>query len=57
MGEKDITEKILEDYNDIFSDIVNVLLFDGEQRVEENSLVNVAVHSQYKDDKDKLHEQ
>ena len=56
MGEKDITEKILEDYNDIFSDIVNVLLFDGEQRVEENSLVNVAVHSQYKDDKDKLHE-
>ncbi|MGN0321178.1 MAG: Rpn family recombination-promoting nuclease/putative transposase [Lachnospira sp.] len=57
MGEKDITEKILEDYNDIFSDIVNVLLFDGEQRVEENSLVNVAVHSQYKDDKDNLHEQ
>ena len=43
--------------SDIFSDIVNVLLFDGEQRVEENSLVNVAVHSQYKDDKDKLHEQ
>lgn len=27
MGEKDMSEKILEDYNDVFSDIVNVLLF------------------------------
>ena len=27
MGEKDITEKILADYNDVFADIVNVLLF------------------------------
>ena len=24
MGEKDMSEKILEDYNDVFSDIVNV---------------------------------
>ena len=30
MGEKDITEKILADYNDVFADIVNVLLF-GEK--------------------------
>lgn len=30
MGQKDITEKILADYNDIFADIVNVLLFHGE---------------------------
>ena len=29
MGEKDMSEKILEDYNDVFSDIVNVLLFHG----------------------------
>lgn len=27
MGQKDITEKLLEDYNDVFADIVNVLLF------------------------------
>ena len=26
MGEKDIAEKVLEDYNDVFADIVNVLL-------------------------------
>lgn len=31
MGEKDITEKILADYNDVFADIVNVLLFGGKQ--------------------------
>ena len=30
MKEKDITQKVLEDNNDIFADIVNVLLFDGE---------------------------
>ena len=29
MGEKDIAEKTLEAYNDVFADIVNVLLFDG----------------------------
>ena len=29
MGEKDITQKLLEEYNDVFADIVNVLLFNG----------------------------
>ena len=33
MGIKDLTEKILEDYNDIFADIVNVLVFKGKQRI------------------------
>ena len=31
MAEKDVAEKILESYNDVFSDIVNVLLFQGKQ--------------------------
>ena len=31
MGEKDIAEKILLAYNDVFSDIVNVLLFGGQE--------------------------
>lgn len=31
MGEKDIVEKTLEAYNEVFADIVNVLLFKGEQ--------------------------
>ena len=25
MGQKDITEKVLEDYNDVFADIINGL--------------------------------
>ena len=35
MGEKDITEKILEDYNDVFDDIINGLLFDVVQEIKQ----------------------
>ena len=49
MGEKDITEKILEDHNDVFADIINGLIFAGEQRILPESLENTAVHSQYKE--------
>ena len=31
MGEKDITEKILEDHNDVFADIINVLIHSIKQ--------------------------
>lgn len=57
MGEKDITQKILEDYDDVFADIVNVLLFKGEKRIKPEELKNANVHSMYKDDEGKLHEQ
>lgn len=57
MGQKDITEKLLEDYNDVFADIINVLLFDGEERVLPDSLVDTKTKSQYKADDSKLHEQ
>ena len=30
MAEKDIAEKTLEAYNDVFADIINVLLFNSE---------------------------
>ena len=30
MAEKDAAEKTLESYNDVFADIVNVLLFKGK---------------------------
>ena len=33
MQGKDITEKMLEKYNDVFADIINVLLFDGRRVV------------------------
>lgn len=56
MGQKDVAEKLLEDYNDVFMDIVNVLLFDGRQVIQEDELVNVKDKSQYKAES-KLHEQ
>lgn len=43
MGEKDITEKILEDHNDVFADIINGLVFAGEQKILAESLENTAV--------------
>ncbi|MFG6321556.1 MAG: Rpn family recombination-promoting nuclease/putative transposase [Lachnospiraceae bacterium] len=56
MGAKDITEKQLADYNDVFADIINGVLFDGEQIVSENELQNVKDKSQYKFN-NKIHEQ
>ena len=50
MAEKDITEKTLEAYNDVFSDIVNGLLFRGEQVVTEQSLTDAQPLSMYKAD-------
>ena len=48
MGQKDITEKVLEDYNDVFADIINGLLFDGVQEIKPEALENTTVHAQYK---------
>ena len=57
MAQKDMAEKLLADYNDVFADIVNVLLFDGKEVVQENDLVDTKAKSQYKADDQKLHEQ
>ena len=56
MGEKDITEKVLEDYNDVFADIVNVLLFHGKKVVKEDCLTDTRNISQYKIENE-IHEQ
>lgn len=50
MGEKDIAEKVLEDYNDVFADIVNVLFFQGEQIVKPEQLEDKTLRSSYKAD-------
>lgn len=57
MSQKDITEKMLADYNDVFADIVNVLLFKGIQLVEPQNLENIKDKSQYKADDSKIHEE
>ncbi|MCC8106371.1 MAG: Rpn family recombination-promoting nuclease/putative transposase [Clostridiales bacterium] len=48
MAEKDVTEKLLEDYPDVFADIVNVLVYDGEDRVNAADLEATGAVSQYK---------
>ena len=57
MGEKDISEKLLADYEDVFADIVNVLLFHGERRVKPDTLQTTTTVSHYKADDARLHEQ
>ena len=57
MQESDVTEKLLEDYNDVFADIVNTLVFDGEERITEDSLEDGRTNSMYKAEDGRLHEQ
>lgn len=48
MAEKDIMEKTLESYNDVFSNIVNALLFDGVEEVKPDELEQATPRSYYK---------
>ena len=56
MAEKDLMEKLLEDYPDVFADIFNALVFNGKQVIKDNELSDGMVHSQYKADDGKVHE-
>ena len=55
MAQKDASQKILESYNDVFSDIVNVLRFKGRKVLSEDELEDQAPRSYYKAD-GKIHE-
>lgn len=55
MAEKDIMEKTLESHEDVFADIVNVLLFGGKKLIRAEDLQEKAPHAVYKAD-GKLHE-
>ena len=50
VAQKDISEKLLEAYDDVFADIVNVLLFDGREILKADELVDQAPRSAYKVD-------
>lgn len=47
MGQKDMTEKVLEDYNDVFADIYNVLVFKKDV-IDESRLRDGTTESVYK---------
>ena len=54
MGEKDITERQLEEFEDTFADIVNVLLLDGKRLIQPEELESALPAFIYKDRKRKL---
>ena len=55
-NDKDVSEKLLEDYNDVFADIINNALFDGREVVKPEELENAVTVSQLRL-LDGLHEQ
>ena len=57
MGQKDITQKNFEAYNDVFSDIVNGTLFDGRKVIKPEALIDATAKSKYKADDNVIHEQ
>ncbi len=54
MAEKDKVQRTLESYNDVFADIMNVLLFDGREVVKEDELTDAQPFSYYKMDGKKV---
>ena len=54
MAEKDKVQRTLESYNDVFADIMNVLLFDGRDVVKEEELTDAQPFSYYKMDGKKV---
>ena len=56
-GEIDITQGRLEEYADVFADICNVLLFNGEERILPEQLMETGRTSQYKADDGSIHQE
>ena len=55
MGQKDLSEKILVAYDDVFADIINVLMFNGQQKIQPEELEDRGSKDFYKE-KGMLHE-
>ena len=47
-NDRDVTEKRLEEYPDVFADVVNVILFDGERVILPEDLISMVPRSIYK---------
>ena len=48
MGQKDITQKTLESHNDVFADIINGIVFDGNDVVKEDELFDTPDMSSFR---------
>ena len=47
MGQKDYTQRDFLEYNDVFADILNTLIFDGKKIVSEKELISLIRTSSY----------
>ena len=50
MGTKDVTTRRLEDFNEVFADIINVLAFEGERAVQPEDLIDLDLRSEFMSD-------
>ena len=57
MGQKDLTEKSLEFYPDVFVDVINVLLYHGKPMVEATELQPAPTETLYPGKRGELHNQ
>ena len=57
MKEKDITEKKLLSYNDVFADVINGSIFDGQEIVRSEELTDTNPVTQFKDEDNTPREQ
>lgn len=56
MAEKDKITKLLEDYPEVFADIINVLLFHGERLIDPDNISDGPTVSRYKDADERIRE-
>ena len=57
MGQKDLTQKTLESYPDVFADCVNALLYRGNPYLQAENLLPAPTETTYPDNADELHNQ
>lgn len=56
MAEKDKVTKTLEDYPEVFVDIINVLVFHGERLLDPSNILDGPTASRYKDADERIRE-
>lgn len=57
MGKKDLTQKILESFPDVFADCVNALLYGGDKHLQADTLQPAPTETTYPDNDNELHNQ
>ena len=50
MGEKDLSERKLFEFNDVFADVVNGFIFSGREAVKEDELEDILAKSNVRTD-------